>query len=335
MDIIRIGNPVITRMGTVVTRYVENGRLYKSVDFSKSANKHAQQKGLIKTVVRYGEKNKPECVYDTFERRIARNEAQPTLGIEPPKSKRGRKKGSVAKSKVAEPKKETSNNLPTEPKPAEKKPEVKVPPKIKPAVTKPAPKPTGITKPIINTIPADGQRLVKISTDSFKRESAKQMYSGIRKYVRLAGENGSISNAKIMTEIGKHDNKTLDKGTDILLSVDRRDNKTHLVLGRRHSDKSSDTLFDALFNKDGQMIEGRHPIEHLSFERRGANVRRMKKHNTQFMPIAGNDREWDYNGLRISGTNSDNLWYSGEDDAVGGAFEIFIEFARLYTSILK
>jgi len=61
----------------------------------------------------------------------------------------------------------------------------------------------------------------------------------------------------------------------------------------------------------------------------------MKKHNTQFMPIAGNDREWDYNGLRISGTNSDNLWYSGEDDAVGGAFEIFIEFARLYTSILK
>ena len=67
MGIIEVGNPLVTRKGTIVKKYIENGRFYKSIDFSNSVNKIAQQRGLIKTIVEYGEGNKPERIKDTFE----------------------------------------------------------------------------------------------------------------------------------------------------------------------------------------------------------------------------------------------------------------------------
>ena len=71
MEIIKIGEPVITKTGTIVQRFIKDGRLYKSIDFSNSVNKIAQQKGLIKTIVEYGEGNKPERIKDTFERVVS------------------------------------------------------------------------------------------------------------------------------------------------------------------------------------------------------------------------------------------------------------------------
>ena len=68
MGIIAIGEPFVTKMGTVVKRYIENGRMYKSIDFSQSANRIAKEKGLVKKVVTYGEGNRPTNIADTFEK---------------------------------------------------------------------------------------------------------------------------------------------------------------------------------------------------------------------------------------------------------------------------
>lgn len=68
MNIIKIGEPLTTRTGTKISKYIENGRLYKLIDFEHSTNRVAKEKGLKKTVVKYGEGNKPVEFTDTFER---------------------------------------------------------------------------------------------------------------------------------------------------------------------------------------------------------------------------------------------------------------------------
>lgn len=332
MDIIKIGEPIITRMGTVVTRYVENGRLYKSIDFEKSANKYARQNGLVKTVVRYGERNKPETVYDTFERQIIRNTEKPTEGIKVAPSTRGRKKGSGKTPK------------PTTPKSKAETPTVE--PKETPAIPKPVE--TKPTEPVdlepkkVTTSEDNTPKLIPISADSFTGETTKKLFKKIQKYVKLAGLNGSIKDAKIMSEEGYSAGRDstysqIKKSADIVLSVNRIDGDLHLTLGRNNLDNSRNfTLFDVLFDKNGQMKEGKLPLERISFNRYGANVRRLKKQGMQFLPVGENDREWSNTaGTIISPSSDSNIWYSKEDNAVGGAFEIFMELARLHTSIFK
>ncbi len=308
MNVIKVGEPLVTRTGTVISKYIENGRFYKMIDFEKSTNRVAKEKGLIKTVVKYGEGNKPTEFTDTFVRTTKLPVTKPAEEVPP---------------KVAEP------HTPKTTVPKDEKPAGSINP------TKPKEKVNSS-----NTIMTDTPRLVSISTDSFSRDTAKKLYLGISKYIRLAGKNGSFKEARIMTEKGIRDNPNvpaLAKEADILLSLNRTGENMHLTLARKNFDKSkNDILFDVLVNKDGQMIEGRYPLEHMTFERRGANVRRLKKHNSQYLPIAGNDREWNCNGTRISGVCGDNLWYAGrEDNAISGAFEIFMEMARLHTSVLK
>ena len=73
MGIILIGEPIITKFGTKVSRYIENGKMYKLIEFSQSNNRVANKKGLKKTLVTYGEGNKPEKINDTFERTVYLN----------------------------------------------------------------------------------------------------------------------------------------------------------------------------------------------------------------------------------------------------------------------
>ncbi len=82
-EIIKVGEPLITKTGTVVSRYIENGRFYKSVDFSKSINKIAKQKGLLKTVTLYGDGNCPVQIFDTFEHKIKNTETNQSKIAEP------------------------------------------------------------------------------------------------------------------------------------------------------------------------------------------------------------------------------------------------------------
>ncbi len=119
-------------------------------------------------------------------------------------------------------------------------------------------------------------------------------------------------------------------------SMSRLKINLHLTLTRKDSDiKRSYLLLDAVFDKSGQMINGKFPFKNLTFERQGAkNIRRMKDSENQYLSVAGNDREWDCFGTRI--TSSCSCIRSADDDnAVGGAFELFMEFARLHTSIFK
>lgn len=70
MNIIKIGEPITTGTGTKISKYIENGRLYKLIDFRHSTNRVAKEKGLVRTTVRYGNGNLPETCFDTFERKI-------------------------------------------------------------------------------------------------------------------------------------------------------------------------------------------------------------------------------------------------------------------------
>ena len=78
MNIIKIGEPITTGTGTKISKYIENGRLYKLIDFEHSTNRAAKEKGLIKTVVKYGEGNKPVEYTDTFERTTKLPVTKPT-----------------------------------------------------------------------------------------------------------------------------------------------------------------------------------------------------------------------------------------------------------------
>ena len=51
-----IGKDIETKCGTLVRRYLENGKLYKSVSFYNSTNKIAKQKGLLERIVTYNGK---------------------------------------------------------------------------------------------------------------------------------------------------------------------------------------------------------------------------------------------------------------------------------------
>lgn len=64
-----IGKELETKCGTLVRRYIENGKLYKSVSFYNSTNKIAKQKGLLERIVTYNSDRFPVEFTDTFERK--------------------------------------------------------------------------------------------------------------------------------------------------------------------------------------------------------------------------------------------------------------------------
>ena len=357
MDIIKIGEPIITRTGTVITKYIENVRFFKSIDFTNSTNRCAKQKGLVKTVVRYGEKNKPETLYDTFERQINRGVSEPVENTtsQTPTKKKATPKRAVP-SKTTEQKKSTNPQTqpienpvkPTETTESQKTVEQKKIVGTSPKAVKKTPtdsvEPKGKTNPAskaetVSSGSSTVQRIVPLSPDSLKTEAAKKLYSKIHQYTRLVGDNGTIDKEfRILREEGSNPDSSyaLNRDADIYMSLKRADKNLHISLTRKTLDKKKSFVFmEAVIDKDGQMIEGRHPNTGLSFERRGANIRRMKKYGTQYLPVAGNDREWDSFGNRITSSCGDTRTSIAEDDFVTGSFELFIEMARLYTSVLK
>ena len=187
------------------------------------------------------------------------------------------------------------------------------------------------------------QKLISISTDSFKFESTKKIYSKIQKYLKLIGNEGSIENIKVMSDKWSYtftltDVKNLGEEADLLLSINKKSDKAHINLSRKFSDKQKKmTVLEALFDKNGQMINGSFFPEHLQFERNGANVRRMIRKGKQYLPVGTNDKEWDFLGQRVGSNIKEDFVYNRtvleEDNSAGGAFEIFLEFARLKTSI--
>ena len=186
------------------------------------------------------------------------------------------------------------------------------------------------------------RQLVAITEDSFERNSAKKMYYKIRQYLKLIGDSGSVKDTKIYKEHGKYYNQRtgekFESDAFVLMSMKKEKDITHLNLRRKYSDTSKGIiLLDAQFNKDGQMVKGKFPPDDLFFERQKSNLRRLSGSETSnFIPVGSNDKEWSHiSGLLPKTSNKSFLKTYYSDDSACGAYEIFMEFARLYTSIFK
>ena len=160
--------------------------------------------------------------------------------------------------------------------------------------------------------------LKSVNIDSFKTETAKKIFAKTKKYLQLIGNEGTFKNQKILSKVGLAEE-------DVYLSVD----KTALSTKIRLSGSKDSTLLEAYFNEKGQMIIGNHFNNDLYFERSGKNIRRIKNNGYTYMPVGNSDKDWDCFGKKL-----DTHIFRGEDPSYA-AYEIFMELAKLKTSIFR
>ena len=156
----------------------------------------------------------------------------------------------------------------------------------------------------------------------------------------MIGENGRIDNVKILSEKSRYFDSSarildgFESEADIYMSINKNREATNICLNRKYKDtsKSGFIIFNADFDKDGQMIYGKFPPEGLRFERYGDNVRRIYRDKKIYLPIKGNDKAWEHTGRELFAGDCRAF---ATDDSTHGAIELFLELARLRTSIFK
>ena len=169
------------------------------------------------------------------------------------------------------------------------------------------------------------QKLIPVDINSFKTESARKMYSQIQKFIKVIDTEGIIKDVKIMEE------KTSQLASDVFLSIDKKTDKCKLTLSQKYNcGQGYIPLLEANFNQHGQMVSGSFPGRQLYFSRTNRNVRKILDPYTTHRPSGEDDREWGAYASKIIGSS-----LPLKDNADDGAYEIFMELARLYTSILK
>lgn len=177
------------------------------------------------------------------------------------------------------------------------------------------------------------QSLVAISTNDFKTNTAKKLYSAIHKFFQIVGDSGNIEEVKILSEnlefYNKYKTEKFTTNVDTLMSIQKNVDKAILKLYRQYPSKKKHCVFEAEFDKDGKMVQGQYNIAHLKFERGNDNIRRIKLGDTTLLPHGYNDREWGLDPRILPA-----LHRSG-DNSTRGMYEIFIELARLYTTMYK
>ena len=180
------------------------------------------------------------------------------------------------------------------------------------------------------------QKLIAITADSFSSEYTKNLYSKIQKYFRMIGESGNIKEVKLLHEkkqcsISKEP-YMIKLDADVCLSVNKGERNSNIKLYHKFSDgkRNDEPMFDVTLDKNGQMVRGQFFPDALSFERGKRNVRRMYSglSGDLYLPVGDNDREWSCLGKE---NLSSHILI---DDSEKSAFEIFIELARLKTSII-
>lgn len=185
------------------------------------------------------------------------------------------------------------------------------------------------------------QQLTAISADSFNSESAKKLYSKIQRYFQLIGKEGCIKDKKLLHETTHYFSSKppfiIEAETDVCLSINKREKNSNIKLFHKYAEpeKNDNLIFEAILDKNGQMINGHFlaPGDSLSFAREKRNLRRMHSlYGEVFSPVGGNDREWSYLSRTLS--PSEKSKYTQFDDSIQGAFEIFLELARLKTAII-
>lgn len=180
-------------------------------------------------------------------------------------------------------------------------------------------------------------KLAAISADSFKSECAKKIYSKIQRYFQIIGNGGSVKDVKLLHEkIHDFSSKppyVFNVDADVCLSITKNDRNSTIKLYHKflNSKKNDALILNASLDKNGQMFKGEFFPENLVFERDGKNIRRMYSNfkGDKYIPVGDNDREW-WSYLGKSKPSSEELIEESEK----GAFEIFIELARLKTSIV-
>ena len=195
------------------------------------------------------------------------------------------------------------------------------------------------TKHIVNFQGAK-QLLTPLAEESFSAETTRKMLSKMKKYLQLIGENGRVENVKILNETSRYFDSSarildgFESEADIYLSISKSSEATNISLNRKYKDSSRTgfVIFNADFDKNGQMIYGKFPSEGLRFERFGDNVRRIYRDKKIYLPIQGNDKAWEHNGRELFAGDR-RAFYN--DDSTHGAIELFLELARLRTSIFK
>jgi hypothetical protein len=112
------------------------------------------------------------------------------------------------------------------------------------------------------------------------------------------------------------------------MSIRKDTNRAFLKMHQVAPGKRKRCVFSADLNKDGQMVCGEYSMHsNLKFVRDGNNVRRMNSSGDRaLLPHGDNDKEW---GL------SPEVTPDKEEYSSYGLFEIFIELARLHTSLYK
>lgn len=183
---------------------------------------------------------------------------------------------------------------------------------------------------------ANAQRLTALSADSFKSESAKLIFLKVQKYYKLLGEYGNIKDVKILHEklhsLSSRQPCENNVEADLCLEISKMERNSNLKLYHQYinSKKKNVVVLDATFNKNGQMINGAFlPAENLLFERSNNNARQMYSnfHKAFYSPNRNRGKDWLYLGSALS---SDKLIEESEK----GVFEIFLELAKLRTSII-
>jgi len=177
------------------------------------------------------------------------------------------------------------------------------------------------------------QPLTAIAVEDFKTESAKKLFARIHKYCQLAKNGGDMKDIKILSEELKfYNRKTMEKFTttvDTLMSIRSDSDKALLKLYRMYPSKDKHCILEAQLDEHGQMVRGFYQYGHLQFERNKDNVRRIRSDERTLLPHGDNDREW---GLTIEILP---ILHQDSDNSSRGTFEIFIELARLYTTLYK
>lgn len=181
------------------------------------------------------------------------------------------------------------------------------------------------------------QELIPVAVETFKTDSARKMYPKIRGIFRMIGNCGGVKEAAIFSEpthyysFEKHG--FVDSRADVLLSISKNTGVTNMTLSKQYADTQKRMLLmDVFFDNEGKMIKGSLPSERMEFERKGVNVRRMKCNGNLYLPVAGKEKVWEHSGTHLT---SNDCVATVENNSRGGAFEIFMELARLKTSVLK
>jgi hypothetical protein len=182
------------------------------------------------------------------------------------------------------------------------------------------------------------QQLIAISADSFKSESAKKLCLKMQRYFQMIGKSGSIKDTKLLHEkthyFSSKSPYIIESEADVCLSINKGEKNSKIKLYHKYADpqKSDDAILDVTLDKNDQMVNGHFLPQSLFFERSSKNLRRMHSaFEKTYLPVGGNDKEWSYLGDKIPSANNQIYLY---DDSVQGAFEIFLELARLNTSII-